>query len=133
MRSELARFAVVGALGFVVDAGVLHLLVSQAGWSPFVARALSFPAALSSTFVLNRAWTFQGLRMSAPRAYGTYTVIQVIGALLNLLIFSLCLLLVPRLYERPVIALAIGAGVAMLFNFYAARSLVFRAEAERQL
>lgn len=126
MRAELARFAVVGAIGFVVDAGVLHLLVAEAGWSPFVARALSFPAALTSTFVLNRAWTFRALRMSPIRAYGAYGVIQTVGALLNLFVFSLCLLAAPPLYERPVIALAIGAGVAMLFNFYASRRLVFR-------
>jgi putative flippase GtrA len=122
----LTRFAVVGAIGFAVDAAVLQLLVSLAGWSPFAARAVSFPAALTATFVLNRAWTFRALRMSPVRAYGAYGVIQSIGALLNLFVFSICLLAVPALYERPIVALAIGSGVAMLFNFYASRLLVFR-------
>lgn len=126
MRSELARFAVVGAVGFAVDAGVLQLLVAAAAWSPFAARALSFPVALTSTFILNRIWTFQGLRMSTARAYGAYGAIQLVGALINLLVFSICVLLAPSLYERPVIALAIGAGVAMLFNFYTSKRLVFR-------
>jgi putative flippase GtrA len=126
VRSELVRFAVVGGVGFAVDAGVLQLLVSGAGWSPYTARAVSFPLALGSTFFLNRAWTFDGLRTSSPRAFGIYGVTQTIGALLNLFVFFLCLLVVPALYERPVIALAIGAGVALAFNFWAARSLVFR-------
>jgi putative flippase GtrA len=126
LRSELARFAAVGAVGFVVDAGVLQLLVSVAGWSPFLARGVSFPAALACTFALNRGWTFRGLRMSVVRAYGTYGAIQGVGALLNLLVFSLCLLLVPALYERPIIALAIGAAISLGFNFYASRRLVFR-------
>ena len=82
----------VGAVGFGVDAAVLQLLVGAAGWSPFAARALSFP-----------------------------------GALINLGVFALCLLAAPPLYERPVIALGIGALVALLFNFAASRRLVFRA------
>jgi putative flippase GtrA len=122
----LARFAVVGTIGFLVDAGVLHLLVAFGGWSPFAARLVSFPAALTATFVFNRAWTFRALRMSPVLAYGAYGVIQSIGALLNLGVFYLCLLAVPSLYQRPVIALAIGSGVAMMFNYYASRRLVFR-------
>jgi len=117
---------VVGAIGFLVDGGVLQLLVSAAGWSPFTARVLSFPAALSATFVLNRIWTFGGLRMPAGRAYGVYGAIQLVGALINLAVFYVCVLLAPPLYERPLIALAIGAGVAMFFNYYASRRVVFR-------
>jgi putative flippase GtrA len=119
------RFACIGAIGFAVDAAVLQLLVSAGGWSPFAARAVSFPVALTCTFLLNRAWTFRSLRMSAGRAYGAYGAIQAIGALLNLAVFSFCLLLAPPLYERPVIALGIGALVTLFFNFYASRKLVF--------
>ena len=126
MRAELARFAAVGAIGFVVDAAVLQLLVSVASWSPFAARAVSFPVALACTFTLNRLWTFRGLRLPLARAYGAYGAIQVAGALINLLVFSACVVLAPTLYERPVIALGIGATVALLFNFYATRSVVFR-------
>ena len=125
MGRELARFAIVGAIGFSVDAGVLHLLVAQAGWSPFAARALSFPPALTSTFLLNRAWTFKSLRIPAAQAYGAYTLIQIAGALINLAVFALCVLLVPALYQWPLIALAIGAGASLLFNFFASRRLVF--------
>jgi len=126
VRAELARFAAVGAIGFVVDAAVLQLLVSVASWSPFAARAVSFPVALACTFTLNRLWTFRGLRLPLARAYGAYGAIQVVGALINLFVFSACVVLAPPLYERPVIALGIGAAVSLLFNFYATRSVVFR-------
>ena len=126
MSAELARFAVVGAIGFAVDAAVLQTLVSAAGWSPFAARALSFPVALAVTFTINRYWTFKGLKLTLGRAYGAYGAIQALGALINLAVFSLCVLLAPALYERPVIALGIGAAVSLLFNFYATRRVVFR-------
>lgn len=116
----------VGAVGFVVDAAVLQTLVSAAGWSPFAARAVSFPVALAVTFTVNRSWTFSGLKLPLGRAYGAYGAIQSIGALINLAVFSLCVLLAPALYERPVIALGIGAAVSLLFNFYATRRVVFR-------
>jgi putative flippase GtrA len=118
---------VVGVVGFAVDASVLQLLVSAAAWSPFTARAVSFPAALTCTFALNRAWAFGGLRMPVMQAYGAYGAIQLVGAFINLLVFSLCLFLVPSLYDRPVIALGIGAAIALVFNFYASRRVVFRA------
>jgi putative flippase GtrA len=98
-----------------------------ASWSPFAARAVSFPVALACTFTLNRLWTFRGLRLPLARAYGAYGAIQVVGALINLFVFSACVVLAPPLYERPVIALGIGALVSLLFNFYATRSVVFRA------
>jgi putative flippase GtrA len=124
---ELARFAVVGGIGFVVDALTLHLLVSALGWSPFAARAVSFPAAVTTTYALNRVWTF---RWHAPAsgfaAYGVYGAIQVIGALINLGVFSLCLLAASELANKPVLALAAGAVVAMVFNFLASRLAVFR-------
>jgi putative flippase GtrA len=127
MGREFARFALVGAIGFAVDACVLHGLVAYAGWSPFAARAVSFPVALTATFLLNRAWTFKALRIPPAQAYGAYVMVQVAGALLNLLVFTLCVLLVPLLYGWPVVALAIGAGVTLFFNFFASRRLVFRA------
>jgi putative flippase GtrA len=126
LSAELLRFAVVGAIGFLVDASVLQALVSLAGWSPFAARAVSFPVALACTFTINRFWTFKGLRMGLARAYGAYGAIQAVGALINLAVFSLCVLLVPVLYQYPVIALGIGAAVSLLFNFYATRRVVFR-------
>ena len=84
-----------------------------------------FPPALTATFLLNRAWTFKSLRIPAAQAYGAYTVIQIAGALINLAAFALCVLLVPMLYQWPLVALAIGAGASLLFNFFASRRLVF--------
>jgi len=127
LRREFARFAVVGGVGFAVEALTLHALVSEFAWSPFAARAVSFPAAVTTTYALNRAWTFRERGDAGGfAAYGVYGGIQAVGALINLAVFAACLLAVRPLAERPVIALAIGAAAAMLFNFLASRLLVFR-------
>ena len=127
LREEFRRFAAVGAIGFVVDGALLQLLVSAAGWSPLTARLVSFPVALTVTFLLNRRWTFG--RHQAPRAlqsYGAYTVVQIAGALINLAVFSACVATVAAMREWPLVPLAIGAGVALVFNFFASRWFAFR-------
>lgn len=127
--SQFRRFAVVGAIAFAVDASVLQALVGFAAWSPFAARLVSFPVALTASFALNRAWTFGAGRSGALlQTYGAYTLVQLIGALLNLAVFSLCILSTPGLRERPVVALALGAAVALLFTFSASRAFVFRSD-----
>lgn len=124
--ADLQRFGLVGGIGFVVDASVLQILVSQAHWSPYSARGLSFGLAVTVTFALNRLWTFRHRRISSKTAaYARYFLVQGTGALINLAVFYLCLSLVPFLQAWPIVALAIGSAVALLFTFNASRHLVF--------
>jgi len=124
--ADLQRFGLVGGIGFVVDASALQILVSQAHWSPYSARVLSFGLAVTITFALNRLWTFRHRRISSKMAaYARYFLVQGTGALINLSLFYLCLSLVPSLRAWPIVALAIGSAVALLFTFSASRHLVF--------
>lgn len=126
---EALSFAKVGGIGFGVDAAILTLLVSGLGWGHYGARAISFAAAVSVTWYLNRRWTF-ARRASADRRreYSRYFAVQTVGAAINLGIYSVCIELLPVLGTYPVIPLAIGAGVAMVFNFLASRHFAFRRE-----
>ena len=56
--SRFLRFALVGVVGFVVDAGVLQALITLAGWGPIAARAVAVPVALFATWLLNSTVTF---------------------------------------------------------------------------
>ena len=80
---KFLRFGVVGAIGFMVDGGLLWLLVSIDG-NPFLARSLSFPAAVVTTCWLNRIWTFANATKSSPRRQlNLYFALQLVGALTN--------------------------------------------------
>jgi putative flippase GtrA len=127
VRSQLPRFVAVGAAGFLIEALLLHLLVTRSAWSPFTARAVSFPLAVVATFLLNRAWTFPGRARSSPfSAFGGYLTIQLIGAAINLLVYVAAIEAFDGLRGWPVLALACGAAAALAFNFSAARAMVFR-------
>ena len=122
----LPRFVLVGAIGFLVDAGILTALVNGLGAGHYAARAVSFTAAVTATWTMNRRWVFETIATrKRSREYTSYLIVQAIGAVINLSVFVTTIELVPELAEAPVVPLAIGAAVALLFNFSASRRFVF--------
>lgn len=121
---RLIRFACVGGIGFVVDASILTLLVNGVDWGVFKARALSFCAAVTCTWYVNRRWVFVGTRRLRDE-YSSYFLVQIIGAGLNLCIYVALIKLLPVLATAPIVPLAAGAALALLFNYFAAARLVF--------
>lgn len=61
-RSRFIRFAIVGAIGSVVDFGVMNLLVNLFSTPLVIAGTISFIAAVISNFILNRNWTYPDSR-----------------------------------------------------------------------
>ena len=79
------RFAAVGAIGFVVDAGVLLALVALGWASPIEGRLISFACAVLVTFELNRRWSFGRMsRRPYLATLASYVGVQSGGFLCNL-------------------------------------------------
>lgn len=121
---RLASFVVVGGIGFVIDAGILSTLVQIAGWWHISARAVSFAAAVTVTWYLNRQWVFSPTA-SRAREYGTYFGVQSVGAVINLGTYALVIAVLPSLARLPVLPLAVGSALALVFNYSAAKRWVF--------
>jgi putative flippase GtrA len=126
LAKPLTRFALVGVVGFVVDGTILTLLTSLAGWRPWHARIPAFLAAVLVTWLLNRRYTFGAARVQRRAVEaGLYLAIQFAGTCINLAIFGMCLAYFPLLYAIPVVALAIAAVAALIFNFSASHLLLY--------
>ena len=127
LARELLRFGLVGAIGFLVDAAVLYVLVS---WHvhPLLARSVSFPTALLATWLLNSRWTFGEYRdeNSQVRQALGYVIVQCVGSAANYVVFALCLPITGASSLGAVAALAIGSAVGLFVNFVGSRLLVFR-------
>ena len=123
---RLPKFASVGAIGFLIDAGILTVLMTGFGLHHYPARAISFATAVTATWYLNRRWVFDraAVKMSGSE-YGAYFAVQIIGALINLGVFVLAIELSEDLANVPVVPLAMGAALALLFNFGASSRFVF--------
>ncbi|HVS23954.1 MAG TPA: GtrA family protein [Gammaproteobacteria bacterium] len=128
LHESFALFVFAASVGFVVDAGVVTALVRLLGWGAWEGRFVSFPLAVTSTWLLNRRYAFRGTGPGDRRAeYAAYWAIQLAGAVVNFGIFGLCLRWAPALAAWPFVPVALGGLAAMLFNFTVARSTVYRA------
>jgi putative flippase GtrA len=63
---RMIKFALVGALGFFVDAGSLYMFTRFIGLSLLIGQAFSFSVAVVHNFILNRIWTFPESREQSP-------------------------------------------------------------------
>ncbi len=119
---QLVRFLMVGGVSFVVDAGVLGLLVYQAEAGYIASRLISVVLAISVAFVLNARFTF--LVRVADARFMRYVFIQAVSAGLNFGVYS-TLVLHGALAGRPLLSLICGAAVATVNNFFLSRRFVY--------
>jgi|SRR5215471_10812633 len=128
----LMWFALTGALGFLVDAGVLHVLVSGWNMNLFVARACSFTCAATTTWIINRSVTFSAQPLPPRRLLAewvAYLVASLGGGCLNYLVFVIAVRVSPMLHQTPTIAVGLGTLAGMTFNFLMYVRYVFRTHA----
>jgi putative flippase GtrA len=117
-------FAVVGLIGFAVDAGILEGLVHGLGFSPFSSRGVSFLAAASTTWILNRRWTFRHAGAPSLGEWVAYVALMLGGALINLSVYSAVVWWLGSAHLELILALAAGTGAGMAINFLTARRLL---------
>ena len=116
---QFSKFFIVGVVGFGVDAGVLYLLLANLG--PYFSRLISFLIAVFVTWLLNRHFVFSKTQNSTREGISYFSV-QGIGFLINFCIYSVLV------YQEfmPFIALVIASAIALFWNFFGAKILVFK-------
>ncbi len=123
---EFLRFGVVGTIGFVVDTAVLYAMLGL-GAGLYGGRAVSYMAAATTTYALNRAWTFRGRGGAAVhREWALFVVVNLGGFALNYGTYAVLVALVPLVAAHPVLGVAAGSLAGMFANFFLSRTLVFR-------
>lgn len=124
---QLLRFSVVGAVGFCVDATILYGLLLQLDVEPIIARVPSFLCAATTTWILNRKWTFFGRKEDRPlRQWSRYTLGMFLGGALNYLCYALIVLSISAPMIGPFVGLVVGSLAGLALNYTFARYLVFR-------
>ena len=125
---QMMRFGVVGGVGFIVDGGMLWFLLTN-DFSPYVGRALSFPAAVMVTWALNRIWTFGVVGGSGKiRQFNRYVLVQLIGAAMNYTVYSIIVGAGGEVTSVIALGFVLGSFVGMVFNFWGARQIAFSAD-----
>ncbi|KIG07746.1 GtrA family protein [Burkholderia sp. MR1] len=126
MNSQIVRFAIAGAIGFLVDAGVLYLALA-CGLGPFVGRAVSFLAAVWVTWRINRQYTFRArVDRSVWAEWWRYLLSMTGGASVNYAVYSLVIVAARHGPGLPLVGVACGSIAGMAVNFIAAKFWAFR-------
>ena len=127
--SPFARFCVVGAIGFAVDAGLLTALTRAGGADPYAARVASFLAAATATWWLNRRFTFAVGHAPSGGEWARYVALMVLGAAINYGTYALLISIWEVARAHLWIGVAAGSVAGLGVNFLTSRRLLGRAPA----
>jgi len=126
LAMQFGKFGVVGVVGFLVDTLAVYGFLAL-GLEFYAARIPSFFTAATTTWLLNRSFTFRG---AAPeplhRQWAKFLAANAVGGVVN---YGVSVALVAGfdiVAAHPVLAVAAGSLAGMLFNFTAAKRLVFK-------
>jgi putative flippase GtrA len=127
-RRRLFFFVLVGGLGFLIDAGVLHALVFWLHLNVFASRAGSFLCGMTATWLANRTHTFAAGRR-APAALAAewlrYFGASLLGGACNYGAFVLAFEHALTVRSNPIIGVGIGSLTGMVVNYLLYSRFVF--------
>jgi putative flippase GtrA len=131
LGAQFFRFCLVGCAGLLVDMAALYAASHLLDW--YSARALSFVAAATATWLLNRSFTFaptshhgQTPSRSVWSEYLQYMTSMLGGALLNYSVYAAFVTWVQHPWS-PYMGVAAGSIAGLSVNFFLARQVVFKA------
>jgi putative flippase GtrA len=135
MRKQLFRFGIAGVAGFLVDAGVLYLMLAL-GLGYYAGRVVSFLCAVFATWQINRHYTFtpraNAGSATAARApslwieWWRYLLAMSGGGAVNYAAYSATVFLLHPMRFLPLFAVAVGSVAGLGVNFLSAKFWVFR-------
>jgi len=125
LATQFLRFALVGVVGFGVDAGTLRFVIATFGLNLYLGRVVSFLTAATVTWALNRTFTFR--HKGAPAAqWLRFVCANALGGAVNFGVYALMVGTLATVREYPSIAVACGSVAGMGLNFILMKKVVFR-------
>jgi putative flippase GtrA len=129
LRHEFAKFGIVGAVNYVLDVGLFNVLVTDGlHHRPLTAKALSTVVAATSSYFMNRHWTWRHrARRGLVREYAAFVVLSAVALVITLgcLAFGEYLLDQHSLLARNIWGNVVGIGAAMVWRFWSFKRWVF--------
>ena len=129
-RFSFLRFAVIGGLGYFVDAGVLAFGTGVLKLEFEAGRAFSIFVAMAFTWLGNRYFTFRTRRARgfspAMREWLKFIGANSVGAVVNYGISVLAVHYGPSPLDNKFIAQACGVLAGLIFNFTLSSKMVFK-------
>ncbi len=124
---QLMLFCVGGVIGFIIDAGIVQWLVTVHHGNPYTSRLLSFVCAGTGTWLFNRHYTFQGVRLYGKFGeWARYMFAMTGGFSVNYTVYSLLVFHFPLLQRFPALAVAVGSVGGLSVNYLSSKFWIYR-------
>jgi putative flippase GtrA len=121
------RFGLVGVAGAALHIGVFWLLQHMANLGNSPAWIVAFFAAATSTWAMNRTFTFQDRANDAQTAeWLRYLAIAGAGAVAHFAAFHVVIRSIPLFAQHPALAIIPGSLSSFVVTYAGALLLVFR-------
>ncbi|MGA2504739.1 MAG: GtrA family protein [Anaerolineales bacterium] len=131
-RTRFVRFISVGAIGAIVDFGIMNLFSKLFNMPLTLAGTISFICAIISNFIFNRIWTYPDSRSrTITRQLTMFFIVNVAGLAIRLPILHYLEPPMLKLSEQLILfipltsgfigknlTLAVAVSVVMLWNFF---------------
>ncbi len=124
---QLAKFCVVGAIGYAVNLAVYTVLLSVFDLHYIVAAIGSFLVAVTNNYTWNRVWTFHGARGHVVFQGLRFFVVSVLALCANLVVLHVLV----QLGVGEVLAQAIAIVLVTPVNFVGNKLWSFRSRRGR--
>ena len=130
LGKQFISFSVIGGVGFIVDTGMLYLLIYAIDVNLYLGRIFSYLCAVTVTWLLNRAYTFKTdeqpvLRTRLLKQWSKFAACNALGAVINYTIYALLITFISVFYNNPIFAIAIGTLFSVNINFFLSKKYVF--------
>lgn len=126
---QFIKFCVVGTINTIVDWVFYAVFKSVMGNGTQtlkqLAKACSFIVAATSSYTMNRKWTFRSKDKRILAQASKFISVAIVGMLINNTVFYL-VTSSNYLKQADIIGLILGTAVATLWNFFANKKWTFR-------
>jgi len=125
LRSDFIRFCLVGALGFLINLGILTLLYKILHSPLFISQIIAAEIALFSNFLFHHHWTYKAnkVRKTMTKLIVQFHLTSWVAVIGSAMIVSGGVH-VLHLHYLP--SLVLAAGGAMVWNFAWSKFVIWR-------
>lgn len=133
IQAQFLKFSISGTIGLLVDLSALY--IASMFMNLYSARIVSFLAAVFSTWLLNRTFTFKIIDLIEPTnteqkkslsyEFFNYLIANLSGGMVNLVVYSIYVSYNIETTDKY-IATCLGSLSGLLLNFALSKFIVFR-------